>query len=129
MSESIPKQWAEQARYDLETARAMLESGRYIYVLFCCQQAVEKALKGVIAQNTGEMPPRIHNLLSLSKRAELTLNADQLDLFGELSAYYVQSRYPEEMGQFIPNTTHDSASEVLVKTEESVRWLISLIAL
>ena len=66
---------------------------------------------------------------TVNSRAERTLNADQLDLFGELSAYYVQSRYPEEMGQFIPNTTNDTASEVLVKTEESVRWLISLIAL
>ena len=42
---TIPEQWAERANYDLDTARAMLKSERYIYVLFCCQQAVEKALK------------------------------------------------------------------------------------
>ena len=33
--------WVDQAQYDLETAHAMLASGRYLYVLFCCQQAVE----------------------------------------------------------------------------------------
>lgn len=46
---SASQQWMEQARYDLDTARAMFDSGRYLYVLFCCQQAVEKALKAIIA--------------------------------------------------------------------------------
>jgi HEPN domain-containing protein len=63
MGIDIPRRWSEQGNYDLETARAMLQSGRFVYVLFCCQQAVEKMLKGVIAKTTGEMPPRIHNLM------------------------------------------------------------------
>lgn len=49
--------WLEQGTYDLETARAMLASGRYLYVLFCCQQAVEKTLKALIVHRTGEFPP------------------------------------------------------------------------
>ena len=49
--------WIEQSTYDLETARAMLTSGRYLYVLFCCQQAVEKTLKALIVHRTGEFPP------------------------------------------------------------------------
>lgn len=59
--------WAEQARYDLDTAGAMLSSGRYLYVVFCCQQAVEKALKALIVVRTGEMPPRLHNLPRLAE--------------------------------------------------------------
>ncbi len=39
---SIPERWAEQARYDLDTARAMLDSGRYLYVLFCCRQVLSQ---------------------------------------------------------------------------------------
>lgn len=38
----------EQAEYDLETARAMLDAGRFLYILFCCQQAIAKALKALI---------------------------------------------------------------------------------
>ena len=64
MSE-ISKEWVERARYDLETAKSMLEAGRYLYVLFCCQQAVEKAIKALIAERTNDMPPRIHNLPKL----------------------------------------------------------------
>ena len=38
----IFKYWHEVAAYDLETAKAMFESGRYLYVAFMCQQAIEK---------------------------------------------------------------------------------------
>jgi len=40
------KYWLDIAEYDLETARAMYISGRYLYVAFMCQQAVEKNSKG-----------------------------------------------------------------------------------
>lgn len=39
------EKWADRARYDLETARAMMVSGRYLYVLFCCQQTGGPYLK------------------------------------------------------------------------------------
>ncbi|MFP4191635.1 MAG: HEPN domain-containing protein [Candidatus Hydrogenedentota bacterium] len=127
MSESIPKQWAEQARYDLETARAMLESGRYIYVLFCCQQAVEKALKGVIAQNTGEMPPRIHNLVELAKRANLQASPTQVELMRELARYYIETRYPDEVMGLAHSITHDKADHVQRETEKLLKWVLSML--
>lgn len=37
--------WIDMAGYDLDTARAMLQTGRYLYVGFMCYQAVEKSLK------------------------------------------------------------------------------------
>ena len=71
---SVPEQWVELARYDLGTAKDMLAAKRHRYVLFFCQQAVEKALKGIIAQRTNEMPPRLHNLPTLAERAELVVD-------------------------------------------------------
>lgn len=37
--------WERKATYDLETARIMLQTGRYTYVVFMAQQAVEKIVK------------------------------------------------------------------------------------
>ena len=37
--------WLDMAGYDLDTAKAMLSTGRYLYVGFMCHQAVEKSLK------------------------------------------------------------------------------------
>ena len=91
------KHWTEQARYDLDTARAMFNSGRHLYVLFCCQQAVEKALKSLISQRIKEFPPRIHQLIRLSEIAGLEMDESRIEFLRELSSYYIQSRYPEEM--------------------------------
>ena len=39
--------WLDIAQYDLETAKSMLLSGRWLYVAFMCQQAAEKLSKGL----------------------------------------------------------------------------------
>ena len=123
--DDLSRQWAEQARYDLDTADAMFKAGRYLYVLFCCQQAVEKALKAVIVRRTGELPPRVHNLLRLAEVAGIESDAEQARFLGELSGYYIQSRYPEEIKAAGPTITEELAQEVLGKTEQMVKWVLS----
>ena len=39
--------WETSAEYDLLTAEAMQKAGRYLYVAFMCQQAIEKINKGL----------------------------------------------------------------------------------
>ena len=123
---AIPDEWLEQARYDLETARAMLAAGRYLYVLFCCQQAVEKALKSVIAARTGEMPPRLHSLMSLAEKAQIQPDEAQSDWLRRLTNYYIRSRYPEESRKLSAGATNDLATEALRETEALMQWLSSL---
>jgi HEPN domain-containing protein len=121
------ERWVEQARYDLDIARAMQDSGRYLYVVFCCQQAVEKALKAIIVKQTHDFPPRLHNLLRLSEMAGVTLERDREAFIGELSGYYIQTRYPEEMeplGQALPRET---AEEALREAQEVTEWLLSML--
>ena len=43
--------WLELSEYDLATAKAMLETKRYLYVGYMCHQSTEKALKGLYAKN------------------------------------------------------------------------------
>jgi len=44
------------AEYDIETAKAMLQTSRYLYVGFMCHQTIEKALKAVISKNDVYLP-------------------------------------------------------------------------
>jgi HEPN domain-containing protein len=57
--------WISLSRYDINTAKAMLAGRRYLYVLFTCQQAIEKMLKALVVKNTGSFPPKIHDLVKL----------------------------------------------------------------
>ncbi|MBN2207778.1 MAG: HEPN domain-containing protein [Candidatus Coatesbacteria bacterium] len=124
---SIPEQWVERAQYDLETARAMLKSGRFLYVLFCCQQAVEKMLKGVITKRTEALPPRIHNLIRLAEHAGLELHKEQADSMRALSGYYIETRYPDEIAALSRDLSRQTAQQVLNGTEAMVEWLSSMI--
>jgi HEPN domain-containing protein len=121
------QKWVEQARYDLDTARAMLASARYLYVLFCCQQAVGKALKGLIVERTGEFPPRIHSLPRLAEALQLEVKADEIDFLAELSVFYVQTRYPEQLESLAIADTSAKAEATLRRTEETVQWLFSML--
>lgn len=105
----------------------MLDSGRFLYVLFCCQQAVEKMLKGVIAKRTNEFPPRLHNLMRLVHHAQLELEKEQAFFMRELSGYYIQTRYPGAVDAPSRKISREMAQEVLSKTEAATRWLSSMI--
>lgn len=37
--------WLDIADYDLDTAEAMYQTGRWLYVAFMCHQVIEKTLK------------------------------------------------------------------------------------
>lgn len=125
--DEISEQWTERARYDLDTADAMFKAGRYLYVLFCCQQAVEKALKAVIVKSTGALAPRTHNLLRLAEIAGVKLDQEQVRFLGELSGYYIQSRYPEEIRAAGSTISEELAGKVLARTEQMITWVLSIL--
>jgi HEPN domain-containing protein len=54
--------WLDIAQYDLETACAMFTSGRWLYVVFMCQQAIEKLCKGLYLLYIDDNTPRIHDI-------------------------------------------------------------------
>lgn len=59
--------WLDAADYDLQTAKAMRETGRYLYVGFMCHQTIEKALKGVlVTRRPEEELPYIHSPVRLA---------------------------------------------------------------
>ncbi|MBU1671697.1 MAG: HEPN domain-containing protein [Actinobacteria bacterium] len=119
--------WIEQSKYDLETARAMLDSSRYLYVLFCCQQALEKILKAIIVKRSGDMPPRIHNLMRLAEKGQIVLSDERADFVRELSAYYIQTRYPEELAQLLSDVDEEMARRILEQAKELFSWLESIL--
>ena len=56
------KYWIELSDYDLETAAAMLQSKRYLYVGFMCHQTIEKAFKAYLTKIKSETAPYTHSL-------------------------------------------------------------------
>lgn len=85
MSEDRSNYWVDIAEYDLETAKAMQKTGRFLYVGFMCHQSIEKVLKAMIAKD-GTIPPKAHALVRLAELSGLAdiLSEEQKTLLNEL---------------------------------------------
>ncbi len=113
-------QWVELSDYDMETAIAMQRAGRYLYVLFCCQQAVEKRLKALIVKFKGQFPPKTHDLIRLLDLAEAQMNPEQKLFLRKLTNYYIETRYPEEMKELSKASNKELAAGYLKQTKEAL---------
>ncbi|MDH4082958.1 MAG: HEPN domain-containing protein [Nitrospira sp.] len=111
------ERWRELAAYDLGTADAMLAAGRYLYVLFCCQQAIEKHLKGLIVERCDMFPPRTHDLTKLAHVAKIAPDNDQDMFLRTLTKYYIGTRYPEEVRTLADEATRELAARLLTETK------------
>jgi len=116
--------WLERSNYDLETAKAMLDAGRCLYVAYMCQQAIEKLLKAIIAQHGKENLP-IHNLNRLAELAELRgeLAAEQVDLLAELTAYNIEARYGDYKESLSEVVDTQKANALYAQTKGLFQWL------
>ena len=115
--------WVEDAEYDLQSAKAMLDSGRYFFVVFMCHLTIEKLLKSVIIERQGIEPPKIHNLFGLIARAGLTIPPERRPLINELDNMSVVTRYPEGRRAIAGTLTDESTAALYAKTVEFAQWL------
>lgn len=117
--------WIKIADYDRKTAKAMYESGRYIYVAFTCQQCIEKLLKALFVKLENDTPPYTHNLNRLSQltKIEKELNKEQTDCLNFLNAYYIKTRYTEELDKLSKNLDKRKSGQLLKQTEQLATWL------
>jgi HEPN domain-containing protein len=113
------------SEYDLQTAAAMFESGRYIYVVFMCHISVEKMLKAIVAEALQNIPPKTHNLIYLIKLGEVNLPADLFEFVAKLNNASIITRYPEDFRKLLEVFPQDIAKEYLMTTQRVIKWLKS----
>ena len=113
--------WWQIAESDLRVARilAAIDPPVWRHVCFNCQQAAEKALKGVLEAESLVIP-RTHDLVTLVDLL-LPLHPDVDDIIQAstvLSEYGVGPRYPSVEGE----ATAEDASEALEFAAAILEW-------
>ncbi len=116
--------WIQIAEYDLETARAMHQTGRFLYVGFMCHQVAEKSLKAVIAAS-GTMPPKVHSLVRLAELSGLAdvLNTGRKELLNELSPLNIEARYPSQKARLTGLLNEQYCAGLVTRTEDFLSWI------
>jgi len=114
--------WWKQAVKDMESAERIMGPGDYYVSAFLSQQAVEKALKALLIQETGNFP-RIHNIVELSRKVSASQRV--IELCAKINPAYTATRYPDVASDFDKGEVEeiiDSAREVLEWTRKKMRF-------
>jgi HEPN domain-containing protein len=128
MNEDKSPYWISLAEYDLETAKAMLITKRYLYVGFMCHQVVEKAFKAIIAKD-GYFPPKIHNLVRLAELGGLItlLDEKQKNLINMLIPLNIEARYPSSKEKLAKTLNERICDDLIEKTGEMLVWIKTML--
>lgn len=95
LARNIYKVWFDQAQHDMQAALLSMENSFFEWATYQAEQAVEKALKSVIA-HAGMHPPRVHKLpilIGICNHLNKQFQNTKLD-FRHLESFTFISRYP-----------------------------------
>lgn len=117
--------WLDLAEYDMETARAMLISRRFLYVAFMCHQVIEKALKGVYTAQCQAIPPKLHALVKLAQLSGIweEMSEDQQDWTIAVQPMNIESRYPAEKAKLLASLTVAECERMIIEAAGMLQWI------
>lgn len=124
MKETI-KYWVELSDYDLDTAEAMFETRRYLYVGFMCHQAIEKAFKAYFVFNQNKIAPFSHSLSYLAKKGDFytEFSEEQKDFIDQIEPLNIESRYPSYKDRLLKSLTTEKCQELINDTKGLQEWI------
>lgn len=119
--------WLEEAEEAKQVAQHLFEKKDYSYALFFGHLAIEKLLKAIYVSQKAEQAPFIHNLLRLAESIQLLLTDEQREDLIRITAFHLESRYPDEKRSFRKKCTAAYAQAELDKINEVFVWLMSML--
>jgi HEPN domain-containing protein len=129
-SEDKFEHWLNVAQYDLQSAEVMLNNGRWLYVVFMCQQAVEKLTKGLYTLYVDDNTPRIHNIRAVFElfgdKLPVEIPEEKFVFFDTLTFGYLNNRYPDFKSNFSSQLNEAKTEAIYSQTKEVFAWLLTL---
>lgn len=116
--------WLNSAAHDLDVAETLFENEKYDWSLFIGHLVIEKAIKAFYVRDKGEMPPKIHNLLTLVENTALSLSNEQKQLLMKLNDFNIEARYPDYKHSFYRLCTREFTEGYFIKIKELYKWLL-----
>ncbi len=99
----------------------LVKSKDYAWALFLGHLVIEKLLKALIVKDTNEHPPFTHNLTSLAKDLELSL--EQISWLAEMTTFNLNARYDDVKTEFYKKSTKQFATDWIEKIKILRKWI------
>jgi len=113
--------WRSGASEDWAVAAELVNAGRTRHGLFFAHLALEKLLKAHVCRTLGDLAPRIHSLLRLAERTDLSMSESQRLFLARFDQYQLEGRYPD-MLPVAPDIK--TARDELRQAQEVFAWLM-----
>jgi len=120
--EKRTEEWLRQADYDMDTAEYMCLGRRYIYAVFICHLAIEKALKGLYYERRKVLPPKTHSLIYLLTEIGERPPDKQSRFIVKLNEASIPTRYPEDLSLAQKNYPEHIVKDILARGKEVIAW-------
>lgn len=121
--EKRTQEWLRQSDYDFDAAEVMYGSGRYIYAVFLCHLAIEKALKGLLYEQLQALPPKSHSLVLLLTKLDVRPPDPLGKVIVKLSEASIPTRYPEDLAKVQRDYSAEVVRGLLDSGQEVVAWI------
>ena len=117
--------WLDIADYDLDTAEAMHQTGRWLYFAFMCHQVIEKTIKAYWCGTQPEDPPYTHSHKRLADGCGLyeQMDDEQRDFINTIINYNIEARYPEDKDELSRTLTDDFCRQMIEETKQLQQWI------
>lgn len=121
--EKRTQEWLRQSDYDFDTAEVMYGSGRYIYAVFLCHLAIEKALKGLLYEQGRALPPKSHSLVLLLTKLDVRPPDPLGKVIVKLSEASIPTRYPDDLAKVQRDYSAGVVRGLLDSGQEVIAWI------
>ncbi len=101
----------------------MFHGGRYLYAVFMCHLAVEKALKGLYFERRKEFPPKSHSLVFLLTEIGVKVPPELGRFIVKLSEASIPTRYPENLAKVQKEFTATIVGDIIERGKEVIAWI------
>ena len=125
----MTKFWVESSNDNFDTMLFMQKGKRYTWALFMGHLALEKLFKALFAKIHKDDPeaPRIHNLVVLAERCNLTLTDKQHTELRLINTFNTEARYADYKNAFYKTCDKEFTDKQVKIIKENVEWLKKLI--
>jgi len=119
--------WTSTSDQDFIAMIHLYDSRDYHWSLFIGHLVIEKLLKALYIKNIDVNPPKMHDLLRLSEKANIVLTEERQDILDIITTFNINARYPDYKQAFYRLCNKTYAGLQIEKIKEMRNWLLMLL--
>lgn len=103
----------------------MLKTREYVPALFWSHLLLEKLIKAHwVKDNESNHPPKIHNLITVSTKTNLSLSGNDLEFLAVMNQFQLEGRYPDYIQGIYKNYKAKQTKKVIERISTPRKCLL-----